>query len=107
MYTSLVASDHINTQTSHNYLRTYLPTKTKLNYEAINNNKTLYGGQTWKYDRCVKNPFDLSKLFLPTHMAQYIASDSTCDSSALLAIIINIDQFPLVVQEEANEVIFF
>ncbi|VDI04421.1 Hypothetical predicted protein [Mytilus galloprovincialis] len=103
MYTSLVASDHINTQTSHNYLRTYLPTKTKLNYEAINNNKTLYGGQTWKYDRCVKNPFDLSKLFLPTHMAQYIAFDSTCDSSALLAIIINIDQFPLVVQEEANE----
>ncbi|XP_052071822.1 uncharacterized protein LOC127710118 [Mytilus californianus] len=104
MYTSLVSTDHINTQTSHSYLRIYLPTKTKLNYETINNNKTLYGGQTWKYDRCVKNPIDLSKLFVQTHMAQYIAFDSTCDSSALLAIIINIDQFPLAVQEEANEV---
>ncbi|VDH90596.1 Hypothetical predicted protein [Mytilus galloprovincialis] len=104
MYNVLVASDHINTQTSHHFLRYYLPTKTKLNYEAINNNKTLYGGQTGKYDRSVKNHIDLSKLFLQTHMAQYIAFDATCDSSALLAIIINIDQFPLAVREEANEV---
>ncbi|CAC5369185.1 unnamed protein product [Mytilus coruscus] len=104
MYNSLVSTDHINTQTSHSYLRIYLPTKTKLNYEAINNNKFLHGGQAWKYDRCVKNPIDLSKLFLQTHMAQYIAFDSTCDLSALLAIIINIDQFPLAVQKEANEV---
>lgn len=107
MYNGWVASHHINTQTSHNFLRIYQPTKAKLNYDAINNNKTLYNGQTSKYDRSVKNPIDLSKLFLQTHMTQYIAFDDTCDSSALLAIIINIDQFPLDVREEAKELIFF
>ncbi|CAC5381062.1 unnamed protein product [Mytilus coruscus] len=104
MYKSLVKQYHIDNQKLHGYLRKYPPTNTMLNYEPINDNENLYGRHTWKYDYDVKNPIDLSKLFLQTHMAHYVAFDDTCDSSALLAIIINIDQFPLAVQEDADEV---
>ena len=106
MYKSLVKQYHIDNQQFQNYLKKYPPTNTMLNYEPINDNKKLYGRQTWKYDYDVKNPVDLSKLFLQTHMAQYVAFDETCDASALLAIVINIDQFPLAVQKDANEVMF-
>ncbi|XP_076073849.1 uncharacterized protein LOC143045303 isoform X2 [Mytilus galloprovincialis] len=104
MYKSLVKQYHIDNQQFQNYLKKYPPTNTMLNYEPINDNKKLYGRHTWKYDYDVKNPVDLSKLFLQTHMAQYVAFDETCDASALLAIVINIDQFHLAVQKDANEI---
>ncbi|XP_071129881.1 uncharacterized protein [Mytilus edulis] len=104
MYKSLVKQYHIDNQQFQNYLKKHPPTNTMLNYEPINDNKKLYGRQRWKYDYNVKNPVDLSKLFLQTHMAEYVAFDEACDSSALLAIIINMDQFPLAVQEDAIKV---
>ncbi|CAG2192660.1 unnamed protein product [Mytilus edulis] len=56
------------------------------------------------YDYTIKSAVDLSKLFLPTHMAHYTGFDDTCDISALLGLIINIDKFPQIVKSDAEEV---
>ncbi|XP_052081268.1 uncharacterized protein LOC127719286 isoform X2 [Mytilus californianus] len=75
-----------------------------LNYKTINMNKDIFGKRTNLYDYRVQNPVDLSKLFLQTHMAKYQAIDDSCDSSALLGIIININEFPVTVQNNSNTV---
>ena len=79
-----------------------------LNYEAINNNKSLVWvrgkGDNRSYDYNVQNDVDFSKLFLQTHMAQYIGFDDTCDLSALLSLIIDIDTFPQIVRTTAQTV---
>lgn len=75
-----------------------------LNYEAINNNKTTSKHQKSMYDYQVRNHVDFSKLFLATNMAIYTAFDETVDISALLGIIINIDNFPKNVQNTAAQV---
>lgn len=67
-------------------------------------NKVIFGKRTSCYDYRVQNPVDLSKLFLQTHMAKYQAIDDSCDSSALLGIIINIDEFPVGVRSNAEKV---
>lgn len=67
-------------------------------------NKVIFGKRTNCYDYRVQNPVDLSKLFLQTHMAKYQAIDDLCDSSALLGIIINIDEFPVGIRSIAEKV---
>lgn len=78
-----------------------------LNYEAINNNKTTSKNQKSMYDYQVRNHVDFSKLFLATNMAIYTAFDETVDISALLGIIINIDNFPKHVQNTAAQVTYY
>ncbi|XP_053374587.1 uncharacterized protein LOC123532002 isoform X1 [Mercenaria mercenaria] len=98
VYASLKTSDNIDSQTFRHYLRRYRPTNKELNYEAINGNGTVQKvkgkNDSQKYDFRVQNCVDLSKLFLQTHMAHYTGFDDTCDTSALLALVINIDKFP-------------
>ncbi|CAC5377155.1 unnamed protein product [Mytilus coruscus] len=94
----------IDTQTYPKYLQKYPTTNAFLNYEAANNNKAVYGNQRAKYDYAIKNAVDLSKLFILTHMTHYTGFDEKCDSSALLGLIINIDQFPPVVKSVAENV---
>ncbi|VDI58943.1 Hypothetical predicted protein [Mytilus galloprovincialis] len=99
---TLVRLYNIEQQTYGNYLKTYAPTNTELNYEAINSNKANHKRKRALYDYRVRSAVDLSRLFLQTHMAHFTAFDDSCDSSALLGIIINIDRFPAVVQSDAQ-----
>ncbi|CAG2193034.1 unnamed protein product [Mytilus edulis] len=101
LYNSLKISDHIDLQTYQGHLQTYGTANIHLNYYPINNNKATRGYQT--YDYKVQNAVDLSKLFLKTHMANYTAFDESCDSSALLGMIVNIDIFPVNVQRDAKD----
>lgn len=105
LYNLLKSSDNIDTQTITKHLKKYPKTsKMFLNYEAINNNKTKKKNYT-KYDYKVQNAVDLSKLFLQTPMAKYSGFDDTCDLSALLGIITEIDIFPPIVKTTAEKVI--
>ncbi|XP_052074138.1 uncharacterized protein LOC127712020 [Mytilus californianus] len=104
LYEELTLKQKIDTQTYSTRLKQYQPTKTFLNYDAVNNNKALYGYQSAQYDYTIKSVVDLSKLFLQTHMAQYTGFDETCDFSALFGLIINIDKFPAVVKSNAKDV---
>ncbi|CAG2240151.1 unnamed protein product [Mytilus edulis] len=45
----------------------------------------------------------LHTIISPTHMAHFTAFDDSCDSSALLGIIVNIDKFPAVVQSDSTK----
>ena len=81
--------------------------KKKLNYEAINNNKTIPKHQKSMYDYKVRNHVDFSKLFLATNMAIYTAFDETVDISALLGMIINIDTFPQNVRNISDQVRYY
>ncbi|XP_071123627.1 uncharacterized protein [Mytilus edulis] len=99
---TLVRLYNIEKQTYRHYLKTYGPTKIELNYEAINSNKANHKRKIALYDYRVRSAVDLSRLFLQTHMAHFTAFDDSCDSSALLGIIINIDRFPAVVQFDAQ-----
>ncbi|XP_063416405.1 uncharacterized protein LOC134698047 [Mytilus trossulus] len=101
---SLTRLHKINQQTFRSYLRRYSSSNTKLNYEAINNNKSVHGLNKVRYDYRVKSPVDLSRLFLQTNMAHFTAFDGSCDSSALLGIIVNIDRFLPVVQFDAKRI---
>ena len=93
-------------QTYPHFLETYK--SKKLNYESINKNGTIpkYRGKLdlQRFDYKVQDEVVLSKLFLQTHMAQYTDFDDTCDSSALLNIIINVDNFPSNLQAAAEKV---
>ncbi|VDI13262.1 Hypothetical predicted protein [Mytilus galloprovincialis] len=93
LYNALIVSDNIDKQTHNTHLKLYKPTNKGLNYEAINTNYDKFGKSVKQYDYKVYNAVDLSKLFLQTHMAKYTAIGDSCDSSALLGIIINIDKF--------------
>ncbi|XP_052102316.1 uncharacterized protein LOC127735917 [Mytilus californianus] len=103
-YNQLSCNHKIDAQIYPNHLKQYQPTNTYLNYENVNNNKAKHGYKKANYDYTIKNAVDLSKLFLQTHMAHYTGFDETCDSSALLGLIINIDQFTLVVKSDAEDV---
>ncbi|CAC5387258.1 unnamed protein product [Mytilus coruscus] len=95
----------LDTQTFSSHLKKHPPTnKAFLNYEAVNNNKMKHGYYKANYDYTIKSVVDLSKLFLQTHMAHYTGFDETCDSSALLGLIINIDKFSPVVKSDADDV---
>ncbi|XP_071171175.1 uncharacterized protein [Mytilus edulis] len=104
LYNQLSCNHKIDTQIHSNHLKQYPPTNTYLNYENVNNNKANHGYQKANYDYTIKNAVDLSRLFLQTHMAHYTGFDETCDSSALLGLIINIDKFSPVVKSDAEDV---
>ncbi|CAG2214271.1 unnamed protein product [Mytilus edulis] len=104
LYEELILRQKIDSQTYPAHLKQYQPTKAYLYYEAVNNNKAVYDYQYAKYDYKIKSVVDLSKLFLQPHMAHYTGFDDTCDSSAVLGLIINIDKFPAVVQTDAQDV---
>lgn len=94
IYNTLIQTpDNIDTQCYPKYLELYQ--KAVLNYEAANNNKIVLSGKRKdykNYDYKIQNPVDFSKLFLSTSMAQYVGFDETCDSSALLTIIMCSDR---------------
>ncbi|VDI71557.1 Hypothetical predicted protein [Mytilus galloprovincialis] len=104
LFFSLISRNKIHKQTYENHLKIFDLTNTELNYEVINNNKPKYGSDRALYDYRVMSPVDLSKLFLQTHMAHFTAFDDSCDSSALLGIIVNIDKFPAVVGSDARQI---
>lgn len=113
LYKSLVCSDSIHTQDYHKHLKKYPGTnKYFLNYESINDNKKVPKKKInnalkcdyQKYDYKVTSHVDLSKLFLQPNMAHYVAIDESCDSSALLSMVINISSFPQAVQIDADKV---
>ncbi|VDI02483.1 Hypothetical predicted protein [Mytilus galloprovincialis] len=110
-YNELIHNYKIDTQIYPNHLETDPQTGVYLNYEAVNNNKAKYGKQNAKYgkqnakyDYTIKNAVDLSKLFLETHMSHYTGFDESCDSSALLGLILNIAKFDPVIKSDADEV---
>ncbi|CAC5410674.1 unnamed protein product [Mytilus coruscus] len=104
LFNSLKISDHIDVQTHTGHLRTNGVRNFYLNYEPINMNKTTHGYRKHLYDYKVQNAIDLSKLFLQTNMTHYTAFDESCDSSALLGMVVNIDKFPGNVQKAATDV---
>lgn len=110
LYNVIQSTHLIQTQTYPNQLRKYPSSGRDLNYEAINNNHLIprvrRQPDVGKYDYKVSSHVEFSKLFLKTFMAQYTAFDETCDLSALLGIIINIDKFPQPVQNVAMKVYF-
>lgn len=105
LYSSLVSSDSIDTQSCNGYLKKYPVTNRYfLNYESVNNNRNK---NYRSYDYKVTSHVDLSKLFLQPSMAKYSGIDESCDSSALLGMVINISSFPACVQTDAVKVIIF
>ncbi|CAC5423711.1 unnamed protein product [Mytilus coruscus] len=113
LYNSLVSSHSIDTQSCNGYLKKYPATnKYFLSYESINNNRSVPKTKKYnkwmndyqKYDFKVTSHVNLSKLFLQPHMALYSAIDESCDSSALLGMVINISSFPPAVQTDAEKI---
>ncbi|CAG2198846.1 unnamed protein product [Mytilus edulis] len=103
LYNSLKLTEQIDQQTYKGHLKIYGVGKFYLNYKTINNNMSP-GNRAPNYDYKVQNAVDLSKLFLETSMAHYKGFDESCDSSALLGIIVSIDKFPAIVQIAAKDV---
>ena len=106
-YKTLKKSHKIDSQTHPNILRTFplppAPRGYNLNYESINNNRQ-HGKNKRLFDYKVKDPVDLSRLFVLPHMAYYTGFNETCDSSALLGLILNVDQFQQPLKLVADQV---
>ena len=62
------------------------PSKLKLNYENINNNKHVIKFPH-SFDYSVKDPVSLSKLFVKPFMSKFTGFDQTMDISAVLSVI--------------------
>ena len=93
LYNTAIAAHQIYTQTFPNILEKYPPPNGyRLNYQSINNNAA-HGRNVRNFDYTVKDHIDFSKLFLLPHMAHYTGFDESCDSSALLSLIVNIQIF--------------
>ncbi|XP_071150627.1 serine/threonine-protein phosphatase 6 regulatory ankyrin repeat subunit C-like [Mytilus edulis] len=104
LYSSLVSSNFIDTQSCNGYLKQYPVTnRYYLNYESVNNNRRLNKNYR-SYDYKVTSHVDLSKLFLQPNMAQYTGFNESCDSSALLGLVINISSFPPIIQTDAEKI---
>lgn len=102
LYNYMKISHNIDTQTYPNQLQQYPKGRTRLNYDAINKNSKK--PRVANFDYKVGNHVQFSKLFMQTFMAQYTAFDETCDLSALLSLIGNIDKFPQPVKNVAMKV---
>ena len=106
-YKTLKKSHKIDIQTQPYILRTFplppAPRGYNLNYESINNNRQ-HGKNKGLFDYKVKDPIDLSRLFVLPHMAHYTGFNETCDSSALLGLILNVDQFQQPLKLVADQV---
>ncbi|VDI39467.1 Hypothetical predicted protein [Mytilus galloprovincialis] len=103
-HNELIRYYKIDTQIYPGHLQKDPQTGVYLNYEVVNNNKDNYGKNKAQFDYTVKDAIDLSKLFLQTHMAHYRGFDETCDSSALLGLILNIAKFDPVIKSDAYDV---
>ena len=107
LFTTLVKAHGIDTQNYPNILEKYpTPNGYTLNYQSINNNQQ-YGKSVRKkplYDYRIQNHLDLSKVFILPHMAHYTGFNETCDSSALLGLIMNSGQFQHYVTSVAERV---
>ncbi|VDI55830.1 Hypothetical predicted protein [Mytilus galloprovincialis] len=90
----MVISYKIEKQTYPNYLKFHPKSKSRLNYEAINNNKRDHGTEIQDYDYRVQNATDASKLFLPVAITQYKDLNSCSLSSLSEIIIFNVDIIP-------------
>ncbi|WAR07802.1 HSOP1-like protein [Mya arenaria] len=106
-YKNFKKSHKIDAQQFPNYLKKYPPTKKDMNYESINNNKQIpkvnRKSDFTNFDFRVKDAVDFTKLFLQTHMVHYTGFDDTCDQSALLGIIANMDSFPQLLKVAADK----
>ena len=103
IYRNLVSHESIHSQSYVQYMKKYPRGRGyTLNYETINGNKTTHHAQISLYDYNVRSVLDFSKLFLPTHMAHYSAFDESCDASAILGLIINVNGFPANVKKIAE-----
>ncbi|XP_053374567.1 uncharacterized protein LOC128547028 [Mercenaria mercenaria] len=105
LYTSLKQHDNIDKQIYGKHLERCGPAY--LNYNAINCNFLIprnFRPPERKYNYNVRDAVELSKLFLPTCMTQYTGFDDTCDASALLGIVINVDIFPAHLRTAAEEI---
>lgn len=103
-YDILVKSSNIDGQLFPGYVKKHPATSTyEFNYKSINNNNGEKRGPRF-YDYRVKNSVDYSKLFLLPHMAWFTGFDETCDSSALLGILLKSDGFAPDVKQNAKEV---
>ncbi|CAG2222178.1 unnamed protein product [Mytilus edulis] len=106
LYSSMQQTIHNQVYPKH--LRKYPPTNKDLNYEAVNNNRSIPyipgKRQIANYNYDVQNEVDFSKLFLLTNMANYKGFDHTCDSTALLGLLINVDKFPSNVKKNAEKI---
>ena len=104
IYKDMTSKYNIQAQIYPNVLKSYPPTITypNLNYKAVNKNV----GNERNYDYQIRNEVDFSKLFLQTNMTNYTGFDDSCDSSALLGIILNIDtnSFPAYVKSVVDKV---
>ena len=110
VYNSMKLAHGIQMQIYPNQLKKYPKFRTRLNYEAINKNRTIARvhkkSDVASYDYKVGNHVEFSKLFMKTYMAHYTAFDDTCDLSALLSLIGSIDIFPQPVKNVANKVCY-
>ncbi|XP_052810412.1 uncharacterized protein LOC128238488 isoform X2 [Mya arenaria] len=106
-YKTFKKSHKIDAQQFPNYLKKYPPTKKDMNFESINNNKHVLKvnrkPDLANFDFRIKDAVDFSKLFMQTHMAHYTGFDDTCDQSALLGIIANMDSFPQLLKAAADK----
>lgn len=104
LYNKVKNTHRIDTQTYPNVLSNYpAPNGYRLNYESVNNNRQ-HGKNKRLFDYTVKDPVDFSKLFILPHMAHYTGFNETCDSSALLGLLVNIDHFQQPLKTAADKV---
>ncbi|XP_052081000.1 reticulocyte-binding protein homolog 2a-like isoform X2 [Mytilus californianus] len=112
LYDSLVSSDSVDTQGYNGYMKKYPATNEHfLIYKSINNNMNVakkmirhkWVNDYQKYDYKVTSHVDLSKLFLQPHMVHYSGIDESCDTSALLGMVINISTFSTTVRTDAKK----
>ncbi|XP_063412640.1 uncharacterized protein LOC134695346 [Mytilus trossulus] len=101
LYESLKSSNSINTNDNRPCIDKYRTNKYKLNFKSINNNWEVHKNS---YNYTVTSHVDLSKLFLLPTYACYTAIDESCDLTALLSIVININSFPSSVQTDAEKI---
>ena len=84
-YQHLVRNFSLDKQTYTSFMKNIPPSTMNLNYESINNNRTV--PHRGHYDYCVKDEVSLAKLFMKPFMAHFNAFDSSFDSSAALAVL--------------------
>jgi hypothetical protein len=87
----LLPPNEIDKQTCARHAKTLPPSKSKLNYESVNNNSTIR--KTSSYDYGVKDPVSLAKLFMKPFMPSFTGFDQTMDTSAALSIVAEAQPF--------------
>ncbi|XP_070541956.1 uncharacterized protein [Ptychodera flava] len=90
LYSTLKSVHQIDNQGYPRHQKKFPPkSRSTLNYENINSNVALKKNHA-AFNYNVTSHVDFAKLFLLPHMAKFSAFDDTCDASALLGLICNI-----------------